>query len=87
MKKSNWSSVVSALSWLTQLGLSIAMPLLLCIGAAVWLQKHFGWAEWVVLVGILVGLVSAGCSFYEFCRMMKRQTKRRRDDEPHSFNK
>ena len=34
--------------WLTQLGLSTALPLAGFILLAVWLRSRFGWGDWVI---------------------------------------
>lgn len=39
---------VRELVWLTQLGLSIVCPLLLCLLGAVWLRDRFGFGNWVI---------------------------------------
>ncbi|MDO5601539.1 MAG: AtpZ/AtpI family protein [Oscillospiraceae bacterium] len=87
MNKKNWMSVATALSWLTQLGLSIAAPPVLCVLLALWLQKSLALGAWVVLVGLFLGLGAGACSFYQFYKLMQRQAnKKKKDDEPHSFN-
>lgn len=61
------------LVWLTQLGLSILSPLLLCVLLAVWLRNRFGVGGWVVVLGILLGLggaVSAGVAFARSLRSL-----------------
>ena len=45
MKKKGWFSVLQNLSWLTQLGLSLAAPPVLCLLGAGWLACTF--AEFV----------------------------------------
>ena len=57
---------VRELVWLTQLGLSIVCPLLLCLLGAVWLRDRFGFGNWVIFLGIALGLggaFSAGAAF------------------------
>ena len=44
--------------WLTQLGLSMLLPLLLCLGGCWWATNHWNWPMWVYLVGIFLGLSS-----------------------------
>lgn len=43
------------LVWLMQLGLSVAVPPVLLIWLAVWLQDKHGWGGWVLWAGILLG--------------------------------
>ena len=47
--------VARHLVWLTQFGLSIVIPPVLCIMGAVWLQRQFALGGWVVAVGVFVG--------------------------------
>lgn len=56
------------LVWLTQLGISVAMPLCVLIGLALWLQNRFSLESWIVIVGIVLGLVFA---IHEFIRTLK----------------
>ena len=50
---------LSLIIWLSQLGLSIAVPLAGFILLAVWLQNSWGWGQWVIYVGIGLGLICA----------------------------
>lgn len=50
---------ITLLTWLTQLGLSVVLPLAGWIFLALWLRKEFALGDWVLWVGIVVGTVSA----------------------------
>lgn len=78
MKKDGWFAVLQNLTWLTQLGLSLAVPPLLCLAAAGWLARRFSLGPWVWVLAILVGLGTAGCTFAEFARMFLRRNGSRR---------
>lgn len=52
--------VARHLVWLTQFGLSIVIPPVLCIMGAVWLQRQFALGGWVVAVGVFVGVLGGG---------------------------
>lgn len=56
------------LTWLTQLGLSTAVPLAGFILLAVWLRNRFDLGIWVLFTGIGVGLY---CAVDGFCRNLK----------------
>lgn len=56
------------LAWLTQLGLSTAVPLAGFVLLAVWLRNRFGLGLWVLFVGIGLGLLFA---IDGFCRSLK----------------
>lgn len=47
------------LIWLTQLGLSVALPPAIFIMLAVWLRDYHGWGGWVIWVGIVLGIICA----------------------------
>ena len=73
MKKDGWFAALQNLTWLTQLGLSLAVPPLLCLFGAGWLARRFSLGPWVWVLGILLGLGAAGCTFAEFARMFLRR--------------
>ena len=50
---------LTLLTWLTQLGLSVALPLAGFIFLALWLRSQFGWGDWVLWVGIVLGFWGA----------------------------
>lgn len=77
-------SAMKYLSFLTQLGLSIVTPIVLCIWGAVWLQNRFGLGGWVLIVGILLGVGGGGSAFYQFYQFIQREEQRekeRKEDE------
>jgi len=47
------------LVWLTQLGLSVAVPLGGFVLLAVWLRQRFDWGVWVVIAGVVLGIICA----------------------------
>lgn len=77
MKKNGWFSALQNLTWLTQLGLSLAVPPILCLLAANWLSKRFGLGEWVFLVAIILGIGAAASTFAGFARMFARKNRKK----------
>lgn len=77
----------SLLIWLTQLGLSVAAPLVCFIALALWLRSTFGWGSWVIWVGLFLGLNSA-ISGFRFCLKAMQQMSRDSHKQPPliSFN-
>lgn len=57
------------LIWITQLGFSVAAPMVMCILAAAWLRDKLG--GWVMIPGIILGLGGAISSGLSFCRRAK----------------
>ncbi len=76
------------LTWLTQLGMSVAAPLAGFILLAVWLREQFGWGTWVLWVGIFLGGYCAFQGFRASIRSLERLVKDKKDDRPEkiSFN-
>ncbi|MBQ7547732.1 MAG: AtpZ/AtpI family protein [Clostridia bacterium] len=78
MKKTD---ILHALSYLTQLGLSIAAPPVLCILAGLWLQRRCALGDWVIVVSLIVGLISGACSFLSFARTVRAKTETKEDTD------
>lgn len=62
-----------ALSMIVQLGLSILIPILICIWGAGWLQKTYGFGQWIVITGILLGTGAGISSMVRFIRMISKK--------------
>ncbi len=84
----SYVKVLSYLVWLTQLGLSVAVPLIGFIWLSVWLHNGRGWGGWVVAVGVVLGLMGAVGGLYSGFKTLHRLTKA--DEEknaPPGFNR
>ena len=78
---------ISLLVWLTQLGLSVALPPAGFILLAVWLRDRFGWGSWVLWVGIGLGLILAADGLRTSLKTMQRMgADKKKEDAPVSFN-
>lgn len=78
---------VNLLIWLTQLGLSVAIPLGGFIWLAVWLRQRFDWGIWIILVGIALGIVCAIDGLRVSLKAMERMGKEKKEEKPPlSFN-
>lgn len=79
---------LNLLVWLTQLGLSVALPLAGFLILAVWLHQSCGWGAWVVWAGLVLGLISAVDGFRSSLKAMDLMSKDRKKQEPPpiSFN-
>lgn len=78
--------LLRSLTWLTQLGLSIMAPPVLCIGACWWLQSRFGLGVWIMVLGIVLGLGGSVSGALQFYRMVRRQAEKGKKDTPDAFN-
>mgnify|MGYP006907184847 CR=1 FL=1 len=69
------------LLWLTQLGISLVTPPLLCIFLAHLAQSKWGWGGWIMAVAIVSGLA---VSFLHYCkRTAEKETK---GEKPIAYN-
>lgn len=70
------------LIWLTQLGLSTAVPLAGFVLLAVWLKNRFGLGNWVLFAGIGLGIFSAVDGFYKSLKALDNLTRDKKKDKP-----
>lgn len=63
-----WYKALEDLVWLTQLGLNMLLPLVMCLGGAWWAVNNWSWPEWVFLPAILLGLAAGAQNFWVFCK-------------------
>lgn len=78
---------LSMLVWLTQLGMSVALPLGGCVLLAVWLRQRFGWGVWVIVAGLILGLICAADGLRTSLKAMERMSRERKEDaDSVSFN-
>ena len=73
---------VNLLVWVTQLGLSTAVPLAGFLVLAVWLRNRFDLGVWVVLVGIGLGLFCAIDGFVRNLKVLNELSKDKEEKDP-----
>lgn len=74
------------LVWLTQFGLSVAVPPTLCIAGAVWLKHHFALGGGVIAVGIVLGVLAAVSCLRSSLQALDQQGKAPKKKEPPPVN-
>ena len=78
---------LNLLIWLTQLGISVAVPLGGFVWLGAWLRQRFGLGVWVVVVGIAVGIVCAADGMRTSLKAMEQMDKGENEQPPPvSFN-
>ena len=79
---------INLLVWLTQLGISVAAPLVCFILLAVWLHTSRGWGRWVIIAGVLLGVISAVNGLRTSLRILSNASKPEDEDDSStiSFN-
>lgn len=78
----NWNLLI----WLTQLGLSVALPPLGFILLAVWLRDRFALGTWVIWVGIVLGIVCAVDGLRTSLKAMESMNRDKKEEPPVFFN-
>ena len=76
------------LAWLTQLGTSVAVPIVGFVLLALYLQSRFKLGKWVIIAGVIVGFICAVRGFIYSLQMLDRMANKKKDtDAPSvSFN-
>ena len=77
---------ITLLTWLTQLGLSVAVPILGFVFLGVWLQRQFSLGTWVVVIATLLGVMIAADGVRRVLKQLDRIAGGKKKDPPVSFN-
>ncbi|MDD6435127.1 MAG: AtpZ/AtpI family protein [Clostridiales bacterium] len=84
MKKSNDS--LQNVLFLTQFGLSMITPLMVCIFLCMWAVNRFDIGVWIYGVGFFFGLGGSGTAAYKFYKREMAKSKKEEADKKVSFN-
>ena len=71
-----WSKAFRNLTILSQFGLSLAMPLLLCLFVAYQLREHFHISYWIYLPAFFFGLAASFMTAYKFYLSVSEKEKK-----------
>lgn len=84
-----WTQIAKNLSLLTQLGLSLVIPLVLCLLVCRWLCERFGLGMWVYIPGFILGLGSFAVTAWKvyLSQMRKREQEEKGKKKKVSFNR
>ena len=78
---------LTLLTWLTQLGLSVAVPLGGFVWLAVLLRDSWGWGDWVIWVGLALGVYCAADGLRISLKNLSRIAKpKKKENPPVAFN-
>lgn len=73
---------ISLIVWLSQLGLSVTVPLGGFILLGVWLHNRFGWGNWIIIVCTVLGVICAVDGLKNSLKTMDRIAKDEAEDKP-----
>lgn len=65
--KDSKKEIFAALSLISQLGLSVVISFLLWIGIASWVQRKYSLGNYIMVIGIFMGIGSAVTTFVKLC--------------------
>ena len=78
---------LNLLIWMTQLGISVAVPPVVFVLLGVWLRERFALGNWVMIVAVAVGLICAVNGLRSSLKVMERMTEDKKQEKPPvSFN-
>ena len=68
--KKDYSDIIKALSYITQVGLTAVIPIFIWIYAAEFIREKLSLGSYVLIIGILLGIASAYVSLYKLFKAM-----------------
>ncbi|MCR5684145.1 MAG: AtpZ/AtpI family protein [Lachnospiraceae bacterium] len=74
------------LTLLSQLGLSLVVPLLGCLFICYWLASWLGLGGWIYIPGFILGLGSSAMTAWKFYISVILKDKKEKKKTPPSFN-
>ena len=77
---------MNLLIWLTQLGISVAVPPVAFTLLGVWLRERFALGSWVVIVAVALGVLCAVDGLRYSLKAMERMGKGKNEPPAVSFN-
>ncbi len=83
----NWADIMKNITMLTQFGLSLITPLLVCLGICWWLSSHMGLGGWIYILGFFFGMGGSGMVAYKFSLSITARQKKEKKKQKISFNR
>ena len=74
-------TVTQSLIYVGQLGFILVTPIVGCTAVAAWLTTRYQLSPLLTVLGILLGVGSAGVSFVNFAKLVQRSAEQ--EDKPH----
>lgn len=81
MSDNNKYSYMRAVGHLTQFGLDMVTPILLCTIFGVWIKNTFNAGDWIVIVAIILGVAASGLNMMKFVKTVKKEMGGENNDE------
>jgi hypothetical protein len=84
---SKWSEIMRNITLIGQLGLSLVVPVLICLFACYFLTTRFHVGGWVYIPGFILGIGSSTMSACKVYQSVTRGKDGKKDDRGPSFNR
>ncbi|MCI2047501.1 MAG: AtpZ/AtpI family protein [Faecalibacterium sp.] len=72
----SWMKALGNIVWLTQLGLSILLPPVICLWGCAWLVNSRGAPAWLYVPALVLGLGAGAQNFWKFAKMMMKKAEK-----------
>lgn len=82
-----WTDIFKNITILTQFGLSLITPLLLCLAFCWWLCGAAGIGGWIYILGFFFGMGGSGMVAYKFYLSAMKHQKKEEKKKKVSFNR
>lgn len=82
-----WTELMKNITILTQFGLSLITPLLVCLGICGWLSIRMGIGGWIFIPGFFFGLGGSAMVAYKLYLGETKRHRREKRKKKVSFNK
>lgn len=82
----DWVNISQRLIMLGQLGLSLMMPVLICMGACYLLTQKAGLGLWIYIPGFVLGLGASFMTAYKLWISVSEKERKKAEEEPPAFN-
>ena len=83
----DWVEISQRLIMLGQLGLSLMMPILICLGICYLLVTKAGLGLWIYIPGFIFGLGASFMTAYKMWLSVTAKEKKKAQEEPPAFNR
>lgn len=83
---SKWSEIAKNFSLVAQLGLTLLMPLLMCLGLCWYITSRTSVGGWIYIIGFFFGLGGSFMSAYKFYLSEARKTEKKNEKKKYNFN-
>lgn len=74
-----WGPLMKQITLISQFGISLVVPLLLCLFLCSWLTERFALGSWIYIPGFILGLGSSAMTAYKlYLTVLKREQKEKK---------